>query len=847
MLFWCGLILNCQAGAWTVYDLIDEKGYAVQDWMRERVLEINDVKNSIPIYLRVIHHEQGLPFQHHYDYGVVGAQLLAVRGSEYLYGMQAPPNGGKIVIREKLKRMWNKGDQIPKRGLRKIGEKKNGKPKYEWANVGTKEAKSNHNAWPLISVGDPELLCINLDKQVVPPAEKETVGAFCEVNDDDDDKNGKPDKDDERLAGEDDDLFGIRIMHPRSFPVELTWDDAVIHIYETRSKQFRGGYSARIGAGSGRHHYQGYDDELVYVEAIKPGTTLLTLTGPGGFQDKLRISVVKVVKIDMAMDGNRDGSITFEVVDRTSQTQPYAFWINNDCDSEKGDDPDGKTPNYSDKKINGIRDLEDFARLHINVAGILPLLKKSEMRLALKFRNTTGKPGINLWKAVESDGGEGYLTDAAIARKHLSQTCLGNINAGQSYTITQKFWNELPDGDQTAHLLFEGTGTGKGELMLEAIKDSNVVCEVQGVWMDLKDIKAMYERAKATPEIIEPPYNFAYPHRDPPEPNMGWVSDSSGHPFEPAWDEDTQNRSYIVFVHGWNMSYNDSINYAETMFKRLWWRGYKGRFAFFRWPTYWNSATPISPVNAYLARYNESEYIAWKSGRSLNQFVNSLPRGYTRNITAHSMGNIVVGSALQQGMIVANYALLQAAVPACCYDVRPVLNQAPRFGSLYWKSPTPDDDSDPATRALAYRGQLRNAGGNLISFFLPQDRATVRAWEFNNYQFKPYNPRGSGGYYYQTNAPSGQKLGVGFMWSVGRFVRTTHEAMAYVAKSPTKAVGAEGQTRGAIDSVVDLSFPVYGNQNGFDREHSAEFMRSIQELQTFYRELMSQLNVRQKP
>lgn len=555
-----------------------------------------------------------------------------------------------------------------------------------------------------------------------------------------------------------------------------------------------------------------------------------------------------VIKVNFAVDNNRDGSITFDTVDRTSRTRPFSFWINNDCDSEKGDNPDGRAPNYSDKNINGIRDLEDFARLHINLSGILPLLKKSELRLALKFRNTTGKPAINLWKAVDSDGGEGYLTDLGVARQYLNRPMIGYITTDQSYTIDQQFWNELGAGAQSVYLLFEGAGTGKGELAVDVIKNSNVVCEVQGVWMDLKDIKAMYERAKATPETIESPYNFTHPNDNPPEPNMGWMADSNGHPFEPAWDEDARNRNYIIFVHGWNMSYNASINYAETMFKRLWWRGYKGRFVFFRWPTYWNRSTPISPVNAYLARYNETEYIAWKSGRSLRQFVDSLPNGYTRNIAAHSMGNIVVGSALQQGMIVANYALLQAAVPACCYDVRPALNQAPRrdlFGFMYWNTPTPDNDSDPTTRSLAYRGQLQNVRGNLVNFFLPEDIATTTAWEFNNDRFKPYNPRGYGQYYYNTNAPAGQKLGIRFSSSVNRFARTSHEAMAFVDQSPTKVVGAEGRTREAIDISVNLSDPIYGGKKGFDREHSAEFDRHIQILQVFYYDLLDYTGIEQ--
>ena len=32
------------------------------------------------------------------------------------------------------------------------------------------------------------------------------------------------------------------------------------------------------------------------------------------------------------------------------------------------------------------------------------------------------------------------------------------------------------------------------------------------------------------------------------------------------------------------------------------------------------------------------------------QFVNNLPTGYTRNVVAHSMGNVVAGSALKKGM-----------------------------------------------------------------------------------------------------------------------------------------------------------------------------------------------------
>ena len=83
---------------------------------------------------------------------------------------------------------------------------------------------------------------------------------------------------------------------------------------------------------------------------------------------------------------------------------------------------------------------------------------------------------------------------------------------------------------------------------------------------------------------------------------MGWETDPNGKAYDEgmplSWQETKQ---YIVFVHGWNMSYEGSQNFAETMFKRLWQRGYKGRFgtcAGRRWMiVLLTSLIPITVVN----------------------------------------------------------------------------------------------------------------------------------------------------------------------------------------------------------------------------------------------------------
>jgi pimeloyl-ACP methyl ester carboxylesterase len=547
--------------------------------------------------------------------------------------------------------------------------------------------------------------------------------------------------------------------------------------------------------------------------------------------------------------------------DTTTQEKPFVFWTNDDHDGENDNITEEPINLVEDWMFDGIRsrrDLEDFAPLALYIGGLQEAIANGDILVGLKWKNATGTPAIKLAKAYEQTEPFKYLTD--------SDTALSQIATGYKETLTDKdnksivegsgtfifkpeFWSGLTTANPKKYVLFEGAKVGKGHLVITFHKaDGTEIGEGPGVWMDLKNIKTMYERAKATPESIASPYEATGPTDDPPEPNMGWVSNPNGHPFEAAWDEDTTNKNYIVFVHGWNMSYDGAQNFAETAFKRMWWRGYKGRFAAFRWPTYWNNATGIDPIDAYLAWYNESEYIAWKSGKSLKQYVNQLPAGYARNLVAHSMGNIVAGSALKEGMNVVNYALLQAAVPAACYDSSATLTQAPGpgvFGLTYWDTPTPDDDVDPLTSALGYRGRLQSVGANLVNFFLPDDSATTTAWEFNNNSFKPYDPFGSGKYHYDLNAPAGQKLNITFLLSVGRFVRTPHEAMALVDQSPTKVVGADGRTGGAIDGSVNLSDSVYGGPLGFDTEHSAEFNRRIQTVQTFYYDLLDRLGAEQ--
>jgi hypothetical protein len=301
------------------------------------------------------------------------------------------------------------------------------------------------------------------------------------------------------------------------------------------------------------------------------------------------------------------------------------------------------------------------------------------------------------------------------------------------------------------------------------------------------------------------------------------------------------------------------------MFKRVWWRGFKGRFAAVRWDTYYNSSDhgwlPYigQTIDAYLSKYNDSEHNAWLSGPALKTFVDSLPDNYVKHIVAHSMGNVVTGSALQQGMVVTDYAMLNAALPAACYDESEHLKQAPAritvsgFPVDLWNQETPDDDPDVATRSLAYRGRLAHVLGNITSFFLPDDYATSFAWELNNALTKPPAASLAGRFVYRRDFPSGRKLIKGIEDPSTRevvadyYIVDPNEAEAYACRTWGKAVGAERRTAGAISNQVDLSASAFSpsGAGGFSKEHSAEFDFAIQKLEAFYGELLRQLNISQ--
>ncbi|MDX1679440.1 MAG: alpha/beta hydrolase, partial [Akkermansiaceae bacterium] len=544
----------------------------------------------------------------------------------------------------------------------------------------------------------------------------------------------------------------------------------------------------------------------IYVELQYSNTYYIT---QGGFADIDGATIYiykKKAELRLAVDADRDGDIHFSR-DRTSTARPYRFWINNDHDrSEDQEKPKGWRwwwdLDHVDEKIRTQRDLEDFTRLQMVVGDYHEELKKGKVQAVLRFdrENLKGNPAIRVWPHLDAGGSRAYLVDENAAEAHTDLKPLGVVTAGGELVIPRKYWqgkrpfrdiSPIGKGKSRRHFLYEGMSKGQGALVLELRKDGKVLSSSKPCWLRLMDVREMYQRAKVTPddpkEILEPTSKHGEegnPLVKVPEPDMGWTWDPWGKDFvrDPA-----ETKNYLIFVHGWRMTYPGSQKYAENMFKRCWQAGYRGRFLFIRWPTYSEETNEFT--NGYLT-YNVTDYRAWKSGKSVAAIVNSLPSSYTKNICAHSMGNIVVGSAFHYGLKVNNYALFNAAVPAMCYDDDKKLHEV--------KGPFPDDDQDPITKSLGYDLKF-NVPGNTVftNFYLPNDKALAN-WVYNNRLFKPnkylleINPVGFKfgvqGYYYTPDEAPGAKLQFKGLGDPDRYLRSFHEAAAYAVRSKTKAV-----------------------------------------------------------
>jgi predicted esterase len=302
-----------------------------------------------------------------------------------------------------------------------------------------------------------------------------------------------------------------------------------------------------------------------------------------------------------------------------------------------------------------------------------------------------------------------------------------------------------------------------------------------------------------------------------------------------------ETQQIVVFVHGINNTEFDYHDSTETIFKRLYWSGYHGKVAGFRWPcAYLPFNNTLNPFD-----FNLGEFYAWKSAPALDVYLNYLRyrpdlAGYQIDLYAHSQGNIVASEAVRQGAPYDNYILTQGAVPAHCYDT-----SVPFLQTLL------DAEVDNPTPFYAtnggYNGYFANLTGNLINFYNTNDYALAKGtwnglqanWEADQADEKPEN--------------FAYRLGQDYTYNPYDFISTAsytfseydvtdpYEIMSMVARSRTRAIGAEDSAAGVLNTSASVDLRVSLGFGNTREEHSAQFTRPIQTALPYYQVIVNRI------
>ncbi|MDR3566369.1 MAG: alpha/beta hydrolase [Negativicutes bacterium] len=537
-----------------------------------------------------------------------------------------------------------------------------------------------------------------------------------------------------------------------------------------------------------------------------------------------------VYSVSLQVDNNHDGNmnLSFNGPDATSTNSPFVLWCNNNfdrnvldgADNELYDDdvlntsqaagcfftPNTPTPdcNFLDgsgqRAIPNARDLEDFARLWVSgiTSNLLAVLLAGST-ITLTLTNVNGvTPTIDLFAAADADGGIGYLTNQMTSLVQTIEPYIGRLGSGQSIQLNSSAFANNWAGN---HFIWCGVSNGTGGLNL-TIKDSGGKVLAQSTsYIQITDIKQMYERRTLGDDPAHSPTNIAVlATEDLPVGTPAF-----------QYPKPTSPTPYILFVHGWNMNRYDKDRFAETAFKRLYWQGYQGRFGAFRWPTDYGFAGKLAqliPNPTERDNYDRSEYNAWQSSQGLLNTLTNLNGEYPDQVymLAHSMGNIVASEALRLagpqglGRVVNTYVASQAAISAHTYDKD--TNDVPNYSFSY-----PPWSASAATPNIYGNWFAQNNGagaGQIISFYNRNDFALQRsAWQLNQL-FKPDQSVMEGrliwSYRYigSANDPApwnnftkeNDDFHITVNFDVVNVLTNRYEVMGYAAQSWTTALGA---------------------------------------------------------
>lgn len=374
----------------------------------------------------------------------------------------------------------------------------------------------------------------------------------------------------------------------------------------------------------------------------------------GGFDTAmatLPVILAPVALPELLVDADHDGFIRAaneRSDDHTSPAEPYYFWVNDDRDSgevKRSSDDDLPRPsdddarNSANDKVDGIRDLEDFFPVYLDIGRLLALLPPGANGVSYRLRHAGASLGAvftHLRRSEALDYLRGDVTKLTTGfGPDLSQpagsamvakiTAEGLDLAG----IAPEFVRRTARGVGGV-LLIEASAATTDPLVLAVCQGGETLIELK-LHLKIVPVESMYSyqnlRSFAHGSDIDAEKRGPnYAVETPPSPDADPYAGRA-------------NRRNLIFVHGYNVNGTDARGWAATLFKRFHWAGSTARFTALLWRgDDGQGALGITPD------YHRNVGHAWQQGFHFRDFLERV-EGPTA-IVAHSLGNVVTMTAL---------------------------------------------------------------------------------------------------------------------------------------------------------------------------------------------------------
>jgi hypothetical protein len=431
--------------------------------------------------------------------------------------------------------------------------------------------------------------------------------------------------------------------------------------------------------------------EFFYVEGIKENSAsddsiILTAnyTSANGTEietDRLKFTVFTLA---MAPDYNRDGAINDDDRGKVTEEEPWRFWVNDDDDKDsdpvtgittdgdglisKPDDLPGQDKDNGDNQVNGLRDLVDFFPLYLDLSGALQIWPPDN-GYTYRLRNQDSSVAVFIPRFngnyISADQAGTYLKDLDISGAQ--RTSAVSIIGPEGFDLPEDFLQAIKNMGARGVVLVEGRQISQEPLVLEVIQDGALMSSFT-LPLQVMDVEEMYAQLDLRSEAGGGSLGESDRYIDRATNSLLEIP---GQPYIMQ----TADRT-LVWMHGYKVNPTEARATFAEVFKRFFHAGLEGRFLGVSW--YGDPRGHLAnPTASEAPHYHQAVVNAFATAGAFADFIINLEPPVA--IAAHSLGNLLVGEAIENHQLVFDkYFAVDASVALEAYgqaaDVAAMVN-----------------------------------------------------------------------------------------------------------------------------------------------------------------------------